>query len=499
MHHEELSIVNCKFHNCHEIKFYYFCAKIKTICMRVVIKLLLPLLCAVLTLPAFAQEKGISPQMLKNIQDSYHKDPANKALQNALMYNDINKLAKNFANEGALDDHFSNQVPSKAITNQESSGRCWMFTGFNVLRSKAIAKYDLPADFQFSQIYTFFWDQLEKSNLFLQAIIDTKDLPFDDKKVEWLFKNPIGDGGQFTGVANLVDKYGLVPKEAMRETNSSNKTSQMSNILSLKLREYGLELRDMAAKKGTTMQQLESRKAEMLAVVYKVLVLNFGEPPTQFTWTQRNAKGEAMETATYTPQSFRDKFANEDFSSYYMIMNDPTREYYMVYEIEYDRHVYDGENWRYLNLPMDEIAPLCIASIKDSTMMYFSCDVGKFLNRDNGLLDINNYDYGSLFGIDFNMDKKQRVSTFASGSSHAMTLCAVDLDVNGRPLKWMVENSWGSKYGHNGFLIMTNEWFNEYMFRVVVESKYIPEKYLKMFKGKTIMLPPWDPMFAPEE
>ena len=285
----------------------------------------------------------------------------------------------------------------------------------------------------------------------------------------------------------------------MRETNSSNKTSQMANILSLKLREYGLELRDMAAKKGTTLQQLESRKAEMLAVVYKVLVLNFGEPPAQFTWTQRNAKGEAVETATYTPQSFRDKFANEDFSTYYMIMNDPTREYYKVYEIEYDRHVYDGENWRYLNLPMDEIAPLCIASIKDSTMMYFSCDVGKFLNRYNGLLDINNYDYSSLFGIDFNMDKKQRVSTFASGSSHAMTLCAVDLDANGLPLKWMVENSWGSKYGHNGFLIMTNEWFNEYMFRVVVESKYIPEKYLKMFKGKTIMLPPWDPMFAPEE
>ena len=447
---------------------------------------------------AYSQGSGLTPDVLKKIQDSYKCSPENKALQNAIVNNDINKIAVNHDNAGAFDTYFSHRVPSQAVTDQKSSGRCWMFTGMNVLRAKAIAKYDLPADFQFSQIYTFFWDQLEKSNLFLQAIIDTKDKPMDDKTVEWLFKNPIGDGGQFTGVANLVDKYGIVPAEAMRETNSSNKTSTMASILSLKLREYGLELREMASKKATA-AQLQNRKVEMLQVVYKILALNFGEPPTEFTWTRRDKNGKPVETAQYTPQSFREKYANEDFSKYYMIMNDPTRPYYQVYEIEYDRHVYDGDNWKYLNLPMDEIAPLAIASIKDSTMMYFSCDVGKFLDREKGFLDIHNYDYGSLFGIDFKMDKKQRVSTFASGSSHAMTLCAVDLDENDHPKKWMVENSWGSSYGYKGFLIMTDEWFNEYMFRVVVEEKYIPEKYLKMFEKKATMLPPWDPMFLPED
>ena len=449
--------------------------------------------------PSLVKAQGITADMLKKIQDSYKNSPDNKALQNAIMYNDINKIAVNHENEGAFDTYFSNKVPTQAVTDQKSSGRCWMFTGMNVLRSKAIAQFDLPADFQFSQVYTFFWDQLEKSNLFLQAIIDTRNKPMDDKTVEWLFKNPIGDGGQFTGVANLVEKYGIVPAEAMRETNSSNKTSTMASILSLKLREFGLELREMGAKKGVTEAQLQSRKTEMLQVVYKILALNFGEPPTEFTWTRRDENGKPIETATYTPQSFRDKYANVDFSKFYMIMNDPTRPYYQVYEIEYDRHVYDGDNWKYLNLPMDEIAPLAIASIKDSTNMYFSCDVGKFLDRDKGYLDVNHYDYGSLFGIDFKMDKKQRVSTFASGSSHAMTLCAVDLDENGQPKKWMVENSWGSSYGYKGFLIMTNEWFNEYMFRVVIEEKYIPEKYLKMYEKKAVMLPPWDPMFAPEE
>lgn len=197
--------------------------------------------------------------------------------------------------------------------------------------------------------------------------------------------------------------------------------------------------------------------------------------------------------------SFYEKFAKQDFSKYYMVMNDPTRPYYKVYEIQYDRHVYDGQNWKYINLPMEEIAPMCIASIKDSTMMYFSCDVAKCLDREKGFSDPNNFDYGSLFGTTFPMDKKQRVSTFASGSSHAMTLCAVDLDKDGKPVKWMVENSWGSNWGHQGFLIMTNDWFNEYMFRVVLEEKYIPAATLELLKQKPTMLPAWDPMFLPEE
>lgn len=463
-------------------------------------KLFLLIVSAFCMVGMYAQnDGGITPEMLTKIKAGYQNTPENKALRNAIIANDINKLAANADNSTAFDDHFSNKVNSKAITDQKSSGRCWMFTGMNVLRSKAIAKHNLPADFQFSQAYTFFWDQLEKSNLFLQAVLDHRAKSMEDKYVEWLFKNPIGDGGQFTGVADLVTKYGIVPKDVMPETYSSNSTSRMSNILSLKLREYGLELRKMANNKSTTEQQLQNRKTEMLQTIYRILVMTIGEPPTEFTWTQRDASGKAVSTETYTPQSFFKKYVNEDFSKYYMIMNDPTREYYKVYEIEYDRHVYDGNNWVYLNLPMEDIAPLAIASIKDSTMMYFSCDVGKFLDRDKGWLDVNNYDYASLFGTTFNMTKKERVATFASGSSHAMTLCAVDLDANGKPLKWMVENSWGSSYGHNGFLIMTNEWFNEYMFRVVIEEKYMPSKFLILLKQKPIMLPPWDPMFAPEE
>lgn len=442
---------------------------------------------------------GISTEMMQQIQKSYTGSASDKALRNILVNNSPAKLALNHENATKFNSDFSHRVESIAITNQESSGRCWMFTGMNVLRNQAIRKYNLPTSFQFSQAYLFFYDQLEKSNLFLQAVIDTYKEPIDGQQVQWLFKNPISDGGQFTGVANLIDKYGLVPSDVMPETYNTNNTSSISNLISLKLREYGLELREMAAQKGMTPEKIKARKTEMLGTIYRMLALTFGEPPTQFTWSQRDASGKVVETAEYTPKSFCEKYAKTDFSKYYMVMNDPTREYYKVYEIQYDRHVYDGQNWRYINLPMDKIAPMCIASIKDSTMMYFSCDVAKFLNREKGYMDVNNYDYASLMGTTFGMDKKQRVSTFASGSSHAMTLCAVDLDKDGNPIKWMVENSWGSNYGYKGFLIMSNEWFNEYMFRVVLEEKYITDDVKKLLNQEPIMLPAWDPMFAPEE
>ena len=442
---------------------------------------------------------GISTEMMQQIKKSFGNTASDKALRNVMVNQSPAKMAMNYENATKFDSHFSNRVMSKAVTDQKSSGRCWMFTGMNVMRNKAIRKFNLADNFQFSQAYTFFYDQLEKSNLFLQAIIDTWKKPMTDQEVEWLFKNPIGDGGQFTGIANLVEKYGLVPSDVMPETYNTNNTSSISSLLSLKLREYGLELRDMAAQKGMTPAKLNSRKTEMLGTIYRMLALTMGEPPAEFTWTERNAKGEAVSTETYTPMSFYEKYAKQDFSKFYMVMNDPTREYYKVYEIQYDRHVYDGQNWRYINLPMSDIAPMCIASIKDSTMMYFSCDVGKFLDRDKGFMDPDNYDYGSLMGTTFGMDKKQRVSTFASGSSHAMTLCAVDLDKDGKPLKWMVENSWGPNYGWQGNLIMSNNWFNEYMFRVVLEEKYIPANIRALLDQKPIMLPAWDPMFAPEQ
>ena len=436
---------------------------------------------------------GIDAAMMETIRSGYKGTAAERAVKNALATTPISTLATNGDNLAMCDTHFAYKVKTKGITDQKSSGRCWLFTGLNVLRAKMIVKHDLR-EFEFSQNYLSFHDLLEKSNLFLQGIIDTRNLPLDDRKVDWLLKNPIGDGGQFTGVSNLITKYGAVPSSAMPETYQSNNTRDMRMILSLKLREYALTLR--SAKKGET----HKFKTQMLTEIYGILVKCLGTPPTEFEWTRYNSKGEKVSTKVYTPKSFYDEFIGEDLeSNYIMVMNDPTREYGKVYEIDYDRHTYDGDNWLYINLPIERIKEIAIASIKDNTAMYFSCDVGKFFDRKKGVLDIANLDYQSLFGVEFPMDKKQRISTFASGSSHAMTLIAVDVDNNGQTTKWMVENSWGPASGYKGNVIMTDEWFNEYMFRLVAERKYVPQDVLDMLKQKPTLLPAWDPMFAAEE
>lgn len=440
---------------------------------------------------------GISPSMLQQIKQNYQGTSSDKALRNAIGNNDIRKLALNQENLKGMDTHFSIKVDSKGITDQKSSGRCWLFTGLNVMRAKTIARNGFRS-FEFSQIYPFFWDQLEKSNLFLQGIIDTGKSPLNDKMVEWLFQHPLSDGGTFTGVADIVAKYGLVPKEAMPETNSSENTSRMANLVSLKLKEYGLQLRDMIAA-GAKPTAVEKEKTAMLGTIYRMLVLNLGVPPTEFDFIRKDAEGNPVETEHHTPMSFLEKYGDKQLlTNYVMVMNDPSREYYKCYEIEYDRHRYDGKNWTYVNLPVEDIKEMAVASLKDSTMMYFSCDVGKFLNSERGLLDVKNYDYESLMGTTFGMNKKQRIQTFSSGSSHAMTLMAVDLDKDGKPVKWMVENSWGAGSGYQGHLIMTDEWFDEYMFRLVVETKYVPVKVMELFKQKPVRLPAWDPMFAEE-
>jgi bleomycin hydrolase len=451
-----------------------------------------------LTASAQTRQGGITPQMLKDIQQQQTTSAADRALRNAIAANSIDNLAQNHLNAGEIDTHFSIETKSQSITDQKSSGRCWMFSGLNVLRADFAKRTD-SLSVEFSQDYLFFWDQLEKSNLFLQGIIDTAKKPIDDQRVQFFFKNPLSDGGTFCGVADLTAKYGLVPKAVMPETFSSDNTSKMSRLIDSKLREFGLQLRDMVAQ-GKKTADIEKAKTQMLATVYRMLVLTLGEPPTKFTYAFRDKKGKPLQAKEYTPQSFYQEVVGQPLNgTFIMVMNDPRRPYYKTYEVEYDRHTYDGHNWKYLNLPMEDIEQMAIASLKDGQKLYSSYDVAKFLDRKRGLCDLRNFDYESLFGTTFGMTKAQRISTFDSGSTHAMTLTAVDLDADGKPVKWKVENSWGAAHGQQGCIIMTAEWFREYMFRLVVPNKYVPENILKLNEQQPIMVMPEDPLFVADE
>lgn len=458
-------------------------------------------LCLALATTAGAQKQGgISASMLQQIEKSQGSTATNKALFNAVASNRIDNLAKNFSNRNTFDTHFSVETTKQSIHDQKSSGRCWMFSSFNVFRADFARHHADSLSVEFSHDYLFFYDQLEKANLMLQGVIDNAKKPMDDVRVQFFFKNPLNDGGTFCGAADLAPKYGLVPKSVQPETFSAENTSKISSLISSKLREYGLELRKMVAD-GKKAQTIDARKTEMLSTVYRMLAMALGEPVKEFTYQFRNRCGEPVgEPRRYTPLEFYNETVGHQLAgTFIMVMNDPRRPYHKTYEVEYDRHVYDGTNWKYLNLPMEDIAKLAIASLKDGKKMYSSYDVGKQFDRELGYLDTENFDYASLFSTTFPMNKADRIATFDSGSTHAMTLVAVDLDKDGNPLKWKVENSWGPNNGAQGCLIMSNRWFNEYMFRLVVDKKYVPENLQKEFEQKPVMVMPEDPLFGEDD
>jgi len=439
--------------------------------------------------------KNLTLDLIKSFSNKFHTDKTNIALQNAISSNDIRKLAINRNNLGKTDNYFKYKVETNGITDQKSSGRCWLFTGLNVLRPIATANMNI-SDIKFSQTFLFFYDQLEKANLFLEGIIDTRTKPLEDKRVEWLLKNPIGDGGQWTGLVDLATKYGIVPEDVMPESYNSENTRIISELLANNLKADAMEIRTMASQKKSD-AAISTRKVEMLSDIYKVLALSLGEPPTEFSWRFTDKDNKISELIHYTPITFYKKWVNINLTDYVMFMNDPSRPFYKLYEIDYDRHLLEGGNWKYINLPINEIKDYAKKSIIANEAMYFSCDVGKQLDIDRGYLDINNYNYSGLFSVNFEMDKKQRIETFASGSTHGMTLVGLDVDKEDKSTKWLLENSWGMK-GYKGFLIMTDDWFSEYMFRLVINKKYIPEQVMKILETKAVMLPPWDPMFADE-
>ncbi len=462
--------------------------------------LLLAALLSAASLSAQKSSGGITPDMLKSIEQAQIKSPSDKALFNAIAANSIDDLAKNFSNQGIVDSNFSHETRSQSIHNQKSSGRCWMFSGLNVLRANFAKAHKDTMAVEFSHDYLFFYDQLEKANLMLQAVIDLADKPIENQYVAMLFKSPIGDGGTFCGVADLAEKYGLVPMTAQPETYSAENTSRMSRIIDSKLREYGLELRQMVADKKKA-KDIAARKTEMLATIYHILRISLGEPVKEFTYAFVNKNGKVVAPARkYTPKEFYDATVGGPINgTFIMAMNDPRRPYYKTYEVEMDRHTYDGHNWKYINLPMDDIEQMAIASIKDGCKLYSSYDVSKQLDRKNGILDTENYDYATLFATNFPMDKAQRIMTFDSGSTHAMTLTAVDLDSEGKAIKWKVENSWGATSGQKGYLVMTDRWFREYSFRLVVDKKYVPNNILEAEKQKPVMVMPDDPLFQEDE
>jgi len=440
-----------------------------------------------------AQTEQISPDLLNQIQASVEMDNYTRAMQNAVSNNDVKALARNREVLTDIDHHFAHKIPVSTITNQKVSGRCWLFTALNVLRTKVVEKYNLK-EFEFSQNYLFFWDQLEKANLFLESVIASREKNIDDREVQWLFQNPIGDGGVWTMMPSLVVKYGVVPKEIMPESYNSENTRMMNRLTCRKLRAQGMQIRQWHSD-GKSEKFIRKQKPDMLPEIYRLLVISLGTPPTEFTWRYIDKNDSLIVGKNYTPQQFYAEVVAVPLADYVMLMDDPSKKYYQLYEIKYDRNCIESPNWTFINLPVTDIKEFAKQSILADEPMYFSCDVGKQLDKETGVLATNLFDYEAVLGVSFDMTKEQRILSYESGSTHGMTLVGLDTSATGSVTKWLLENSWGEDAGHKGFLTMTDAWFDEYMFRLVVFKTFLSPEVLEVLKQKPILLPPWDRMF----
>ena len=390
---------------------------------------------------------------------------------------------------------YSVMVEAGDACNQKKSGRCWMFASLNVMRLKVMDKLNLK-NMELSQNYPLFYDKLEKSNYFLENILDTLDEPLSGRVVAYLLQDPIGDGGQWDMFRSLVAKYGVVPKDIYPDTAVSVETMQLRKYLTTKLRGFACELREAAAA-GESMEALRERKDAMMETVYRMLCISLGKPPVRFTWETRDKDGKFIRVSDITPQEFYEKYVGFDLDNLVTAINAPTQDkpYGRTYTVQYLGSVREGKYpVKYLNLPMDDLRAIAIAMLKDGRPVWFGSDVGQFSNRKAGILSLDAYNLGGLFDTEFPMSKAQRLDYGESLMTHAMVLTGVDLDEDGKPIRWKVENSWGDESGDKGFFVMSDEWFGEFAYQILLDRSYFSAEQNAQFDAEPILLAPWDPM-----
>jgi len=443
-------------------------------------------------------------QKLRNKFNNKSNKIKNHLSMNAISNNNINNIIlERECLSGTNKCTVRNKVFKKKInietknTNQKNSGRCWIFAFLNIVRLKMIDKYNLPPEFQFSQNYLFFFDKLEKSNFFLNNIFLTKDKPIDSRLVSFLLELPTNDGGQWNMLVNLVNKYGIIPKTAMRESFSSSNSDQLNFFLNNKLRDYAYIIRNKINHK-TSLTKIKSYKSKFLYEIYQILAIFLGEPPKTILWEYYEIDNKSTNYKSIqdiTPFDFYKKYVPFDINDYKTIINVPCKckPFYKTYNLKNFGNAIEGINTQYLNLPIQMIKKIAKKSIDGNDAIWFGSDVDKYFNPIQGTLNIESFNYRNVFGFDLNLNKGQRVQYGMSTITHAMIIKGYD-EINGKINKWLVENSWGNDNELSGDVIMTDKWFSEFVLEMVVHKKYLHPNIIKLWNKTPINLEPWDPI-----
>ena len=433
----------------------------------------------------------ITKKQIDKMRKEFESDSSARVAQNAVTSNNLSSVTLRRDLVQEIDFTFSTKLDEWKATNQKSSGRCWLFATLNLFRPGTMKKMNVK-EFEFSQAHIHFWDKFERSNHFLEAIIETSGRPVDDRTIHFLLSDPIGDGGQRNMAMNLIRKHGLVPKSAYPESNSSSSTRWMNSILKDILRRSASEIRGILDSGGSE-KEARLHKESRMEDIWRVLCIHLGTPPESFDWQWRDKDKEFHRRGEMTPQEFADEFVDVDWEEYVCIVNDPRNEYYQTYTVDYLQNVAGGPPVVYLNVPSDEMKSITQEILEDGMPVWMGCDVGKQMDRKRGLWDANLFETNELYGVDYGMSKADRLRYGQTMMTHAMLFTGVDV-YDGKPRRWRVENSWGDDSGQKGFYTMNDNWYDEHMFEIATARKYLSEKMLDGLKTEPTVLDAWDPM-----
>ncbi|MCF6515635.1 aminopeptidase [Lactobacillus sp. S2-2] len=443
------------------------------------------------------RENSISSESINKFQNNLSENKTSDIIRRSVSKNGILASSTEIQSDELMKPVFSVEVSEKQdVPNQKQSGRCWMFAALNTMRYDLTKNFGLPADFELSQNFINFWDKFEKSNYFLENVLATANEPINSRKVSFLMQTPQEDGGQWDMLCSLIEKHGLAPKSAMEETFNSEHSGQLNNVLNTKLRKNAKELRKMVADSNSN-DEINAKKESMLNEIYQILVYALGKPADKFDFEYYDKDHKYNLVKDLTPIDFYKQFLNLDLEDYVSIINSPTddKPFNDTYTIEMLGSVVGGRSVKHLNLEIEEMKDLAIKQLKDGESVWFGCDVGKESDRQKGIMDTNLFHKDELLGADLSMSKADRLNYGESLMTHAMVLTGVDI-VNGKPTKWKVENSWGDKVGTKGYFVMSDDWFNEFVYQVVVNTRYMSDEQKKNQQKEPKMLDPWDPMGA---
>ncbi|WPH00024.1 Bleomycin hydrolase [Acrodontium crateriforme] len=379
------------------------------------------------------------------------------------------------------------------VTNQRSSGRCWIFAACNVFRVAIQQKYDIKS-FELSQAYLFFHDKVEKANYFLESILDTADEDVSSRLVSQIMASPVSDGGQWDMIVNLVQKYGIVPQTLYPDSFNAKSSSVMDRLLTTKLREDGLKLRALKNKSASD-GEIASAKEAMMQDIVRILTLCLGPPPPaneKFTWEFYD-NSHKLKTVSMTPIDFASTTHVKNFVS---LVNDPRNDYNRLLTVDHLGNVWSGRPITYINVDKSILKSACIAMLKKGLPVFFGSDVGQQSDSTKGIMDTDLIDYELGFDLKLGLSKAQRLLTGESQMTHAMVLTAVHLDANGEPVRWRVENSWSETAGTDGYFVMSDKWMDEFCYQAVVDLAFVDKSVRDVLGQKAKVLPLWDPMGA---